>query len=197
MPERFHSLGARPFAAPAPVFLVGSYGADRRPDIMPAAWAGIVASQPPCLGVSLTGARLTHANITGRRAFTVGIPPAALVAEVDFAGLHSGRDTDKFAELGLTPVPAEHVDAPFVAECPAVLELRLVRTVELGSHTLFIGEIMDVKVHERCLNARGLPDMALLDPLLYIPLSREYWTVGAFAAKAFSVGHSKGAKALL
>lgn len=193
----FQSLGARAFAVPTPVFLVGSYDRQGRANIMTAAWSGICASHPPCLGVCLTKARWTHAAIAERHAFTVSIPGREMAPQTDFAGLTSGRDEDKFAALGLTARAAEHVDAPYVAECPVVLELRLLHTLELGSHTQYIGEIMDVKIQTRCLDPNGFPDMRRLDPLLYIPLSREYWSVGEVVARAFSVGRSVDRKAVV
>lgn len=186
------SLGARPFAVPAPVFLVGSYDADGKPNIMTASWGGLCASQPPCLAVSLSKARWSFAALEERRAFTVSIPSTTMAAHADYAGITSGRNENKFAALGLTPVPAEHVDAPYVGECPVTIELRVVHTLELGSHQQFVGEIMDVKIHQSCLDSQGNPRMDALDPLLFAPLIREYWSVGRMVAKAFSVGRSAG-----
>lgn len=193
----FQSLGACTFAIPAPVFLVGSYDAEGKANIMTAAWGGICASQPPCLAVSIARARWSHAAIQARNAFTVSIPSRALVAQADFAGIYSGRSEDKFAALNLTPKTAEHVDAPYVAECPVVIELRLAHTFELGSHTQFVGEIMDVKVHKDCLDAQNIPLPDRIDPLLYVPLTRQYWSMGELVARAFSVGRSVDKHALV
>lgn len=186
----FQSLGAYPFAVPTPVFLVGTYDVAGKANIMTAAWGGICASQPPCLAVSITKARWTHAALHKRKAFTVSIPSKHLVAQADFAGMHSGSSEDKFAALNLTPAAAEHVDAPYVQECPVVIELRLIHSIELGSHTQCIGEIMDVKLHHHCLDATRTPLLEQIDPLLYAPLSRQYWSIGQMVARAFSVGHS-------
>ncbi|MDD6180510.1 MAG: flavin reductase family protein [Desulfovibrionaceae bacterium] len=186
----FHSLGARAFSVPAPVFLIGTYDISGKPNIMTAAWGGVAASQPPSIAVSIQRSRATYAGILRRQAFTVNIPSADMAAQADFAGLASGRRVDKFGALGLTPRPAEHVDAPIVEECNAVIELKLTHTLELGSHVQFIGEVMDVKLKPHCLDAQGLPRLDALNPLLFVPLSREYWTVGEMTAKAFSVGRS-------
>ena len=97
----------------------------------------------------------------------------------------------------LTPVPAEHVDAPGIAECPVIVELTLSHTLELGSHTQFIGEIMDVKVDSACMREDGLPDPALIDPLLFAPLVQEYWAISQFEARAFSAGHALTHSAVL
>lgn len=185
----FRSLGAKPFAVPTPVFLVGVYDKEGFPNLMTAAWGGVCASQPPIISVSVRKARWTHTAILERGGFTVSIPSRTQVAQADFAGMHSGRDTDKFASLNFTPTAAEHVDAPYAAECPAVLELSLVKHCELGSHTQFLGEIMDVKVREDCLREDGKPDPARMDPLMYIPIIGEYWGIGGFEARAYSAGH--------
>ncbi len=191
------SLGARTFVLPAPVFLVGVYDRNGRANIMPASSGGLCASQPPSLAVSVRKTRWTHAAVLERGAFTVSLPSCALAARVDYAGLHSGAEVDKFAALGLTPVAAEHVDAPYVAECPAVVELSLLHSTALGSHTLFIGEIMDVKVDTACLRDDGLPDPDVLDPLVFVPLLKEYRSLGGFVSRAYSTGHTVGAAVVL
>lgn len=185
-----HSLGARPFVLPTPVLLVGTYDATGRPNVMAAAWGGICASQPPSLAVSIAKARWTHRAVLARKAFTVSIPSCDMAAQADFTGITSGRNEDKFAALGLTPQAGEHVDAPFVAECPVVIELRLSHTLELGSHTQFVGEIMDVKAREDCLDENGYPSMGKVNPLMFAPLAREYWSPGQLVARAFAVGRS-------
>ncbi|MBS5048387.1 MAG: flavin reductase family protein [Desulfovibrionaceae bacterium] len=182
------SLGSLPFCLPAPVWLVGTYDAEGRPNVMTAVAGGLCSTQPPCLGVSLRRGGWTHASLPGRAAFTVAVPSRSLAARVDFAGLMSGRNADKFAAAGLTPVAGEHVDAPYVAECPVVLELALRHTLELGSHTLYVGEIMDVKVEESCLRPDGLPDPARIDALCFAPLTHEYYATGDFVARAYAVG---------
>ena len=182
------SLGSLPFCLPAPVWLVGTYDAEGRPNVMTAVAGGLCSTQPHCLGVSLRRGGWTHASLPGRAAFTVAVPSRSLAARVDFAGLMSGRNADKFAAAGLTPVAGEHVDAPYVAECPVVLELALRHTLELGSHTLYVGEIMDVKVEESCLRPDGLPDPARIDALCFAPLTHEYYATGDFVARAYAVG---------
>ncbi|PWM66523.1 MAG: flavoredoxin [Desulfovibrionaceae bacterium] len=182
------SLGSLPFCLPAPVWLVGTYDAEGRPNVMTAVAGGLCSTQPPCLGVSLRRGGWTHASLPGRAAFTVAVPSRSLAARVDFAGLMSGRNADKFAAAGLTPVAGEHVDAPYAAECPVVLELALRHTLELGSHTLYVGEIMDVKVEESCLRPDGLPDPARIDALCFAPLTHEYYATGDFVARAYAVG---------
>ncbi|MDR2050932.1 MAG: flavin reductase family protein [Deltaproteobacteria bacterium] len=182
------SLGPQTLVYPLPVYLVGSYAENDRPNIMTAAWGGICCSEPPCLAVSVRKSRLTYAAVQARKAFTISVPPARLTAEADFAGLASGRDCDKFARLKLTPVRSELVDAPYVGECPLVLELALLHSLDLGSHVQFVGEIKDVKVEENCLDPAGKPDAAALDPLIYDGGGRQYFRYGEIAGKAFSTG---------
>ena len=182
------SLGPQAFLSSVPVMLVGTYDAEGRPNIMAAALGGLSCSQPPCLSISVRRSSWTYRALLERRAFTVSLPTSTQAGVADFAWLVSGRSEDKFAALGLTAVAGEHVDAPYVAECPVVLELLLRHTLELGSHTQFVGEIMDVKVDKASLSPDGLPDPAKLSALHYAPLTNEYYASGDFVARAFAVG---------
>ena len=182
------SLGARTLAYPTPTWVVGTYDSDGKPNAMTAAWAGICCSRPPCVAVALRAATYSHGNIKAREAFTVSIASETHVREADYFGIASGRDTDKFAATGLTPVQSELVDAPFVEEFPLVLECRLLQTVEIGLHTQFVGEIVDVKADEDVLDARGVPLMERVKPILFAPETRTYYGVGAPLGKAFSIG---------
>jgi flavin reductase (DIM6/NTAB) family NADH-FMN oxidoreductase RutF len=185
-----HSMGAKTLILPTPAWLVGTYDADGRPNVMTAAWGGICCSRPPCLAVSLRKATYTHGNLVARQAFTVSVPSEALMREADFCGIsaYSGRNTDKFAVTGLTAVRSELVDAPYVQECPLVVECRLVHTFELGLHTQFVGEIVDVKADADVLDERGLPDIARVRPLVFSPESQTYHSVGEYLGRAFSIG---------
>jgi flavin reductase (DIM6/NTAB) family NADH-FMN oxidoreductase RutF len=188
------SLGSRTFALPAPVWVVGTYDADGKPNVMTAAWGGICCSKPSCVYVSLRQATYSYKNIMARQAYTVSIPSEDYVEQADYFGMVSGRDTDKFADTGLTPIRADHVDAPYVGEFPVVLECKLVQAVELGLHTQFVGEILDVKADEGVLNEKGLPDIQQVRPLVFTPEVRTYHTIGHETAKAFSAGRAiKGA----
>ncbi len=182
------SLGAKPLVYPAPAFVVGSYNEDGTANMMTAAWAGICCSKPPCVAVSLRAATLSHGNITARRAFTLNVPSERFVREVDHVGLVSGRDEDKFAATGLTPVAGELVDAPYVDEFPLVLECRVLHVHELGLHTQFVGEVMDIKADESVLDQKGKPDPEKLRPIIFSPSVRLYHGIGELLGKAFSIG---------
>ena len=182
------SLGARTLLFPAPVLLIGTYDQQGKPNLMNAAWGGICCSQPPCIAVSLRKATYTYAALNERQAFTVSIPAQAQMREADYLGIVSGRDTDKFATAGLTPVKSELVDAPYAAQFPFVLECRLLHTLEIGLHTQFVGEILDVKADQEVLAADGLPDILKLQPLVFDTAHRGYHGVGPCLGQAFSVG---------
>ena len=182
------SIGARTIVYPTPVLIVGTYDREGKPNTMAAAWGGICCSRPPCVAVSLRKATYSYGNIVERQAFTISIPSEAYVKEADYFGLASGRNEAKFAVAGLTPVQSELVDAPYVGEFALVLECKVLHTVEIGLHTEFIGEIMDVKVDESVLDERGAPDIVKIKPLLYAPGNRAYYGIGEFLAQAFSIG---------
>jgi len=182
------SLGAQTFLFPAPVLMVGSYDQADKPNLMNAAWGGICCSEPPCVTVSLRKARHSYDSILARKAFTIGIANEAYMAEADYVGIASGQNIDKFAVAGLTPVRSDLVDAPYAAEFPVVLECCLLHTLEIGVHTQFIGEIVDVKADQNILSDDGLPDILKIQPLVYDTAHNGYHAVGPLLGKAFSVG---------
>lgn len=173
------SLGAKTFAQPCPVWVIGSYDAAGKPNVMTASWAAICCSQPPMVTVSLRKATYTYGNIMASKAFTVNVPSEAFVKEAAYFGSVSGRDVDKFKESGLTPVKSSLVNAPYIKEFPLVIECKLARTVELGLHTMFIGEIVDVKAAESVLGANGAPDVAKLKPFIFAPGNSGFFGLGA------------------
>ncbi|MDR1079998.1 MAG: flavin reductase family protein [Deltaproteobacteria bacterium] len=179
------SHGPKTLAFPLPAWLVGTYDENEQPNIMTAAWGGILSSDPPTIGVSVRPSRATFDGITRHKAFTVSFPSAALAVETDYAGIVSGRHHDKFGEASLTPARAALVNAPYVDECPAVAECRLIKTLELGSHVLFAGQILDVKAEEG-LDEDGVLDLLKVNPLVFSPSG--YYRVGEFLGKPFSIG---------
>jgi flavin reductase (DIM6/NTAB) family NADH-FMN oxidoreductase RutF len=182
------SIGAKTIIYPTPVFIVGSYDKSGNPNAMTAAWGGICCSSPPCVAVSLRKATCTYANIMEQRGFTVSIPSVDFVEEVDYFGLVSGREVNKFAAVGLTPVKSDLVNAPYVKEFPFALECRLLHTFELGLHTQFVGEILDIKAEESMLAENGLLDIGKVKPIAYAPGDQAYFDIGRLLGKAFSIG---------
>ncbi len=166
------SLGAKTIAPPAPAWLICTYDAEGKPNMMTASWVGMACSTPPCVTISLREATYTFGNIKEHEAYTVNIPSDKFAAATAYAGVVSGRDTDKFADTGLTAVKSELVDAPYIKECELVIECRLIKTVELGLHTMFIGEIIDVKADEEILGENGSPDPEKHQPFI--------WSIGGY-----------------
>ncbi len=182
------SIGAKTIIYPTPVLVVGTYDHAGKPNVMTAAWAGICCSVPPCVGVSLRKVTCSYGNIMERQAFTVNVPSESYAREADYFGIVSGKDEDKLSKAGLTPVRSEVVDAPYIKEFPLVLECRLLQAVEIGLHTQFIGEVMDVKVEEEMMGKDDLPDIEKVKPMIFAPDGRKYYAVGRLIGKAFSIG---------
>ena len=182
------SLGPQAFLYPLPAVLVATYDAQGKPNVMTAAWAGIAASEPLSLAVSIRPLRWTHDAILQRKAFTVGIPTEGMAVETDFVGIVSGRRADKTARAGFDMPRSEKVDAPYVAQCPVILECSLTQSIDLGSHTMMIGAIVDVKADPASLNKDGVPDPALFKPLLFDSATHAYYGMGKHVGEAFSIG---------
>ncbi len=186
------SLGAKTLLYPTPVLVVGTYDENGRANAMTAAWGGVASSRPPCVSVSLRAATASHGAIMARRAFTISIPGESDAAAADFFGIVSGRDHDKFAESGLTPVRSDLVDAPYVGEFPLVLECRVVEVHELGLHTQFIGEVLDAKIDESMLTGDGHVDVERLRPILFAMNPGTYYGIGELVGKAYTIGKEVG-----
>lgn len=182
------SLGPQPLLYPEPVLLVATYDEQGQPNVMTAAWGGICNSEPVSLMIGVRPSRHTHRAVMSRKAFTVGIATEEMAAAADYVGIVSGRRQNKFMAAGYTAVRSDKVDAPYIAECPVILECALTYTLELGTHTLMVGQIMDVKADEDCLNADGVPDFNKFRPLIFDSGTRRYYGMGNFVADAFSVG---------
>ena len=136
-----NSLGAQTFLYPAPAWVVATYDQAGKANAMTVAWAGLCCSEPPAVAISLRKTTYTYQNIIQRQCFTVNVPSEAFIKEIDFMGMVSGRNIDKFSLTGLTAVKSELVDAPYIKEFPLSLECKLNQTIEIGLHTQFIGEI--------------------------------------------------------
>jgi flavin reductase (DIM6/NTAB) family NADH-FMN oxidoreductase RutF len=182
------SLGSQTMAYPLPVWVIGSYDLEGKANAATVAWGGICCSKPACVAISLRESRYTHSNIVEQGAFTVNVPSAEFAAEADYFGTVSGRDQDKFQATGLTAVRSELVNAPIIDEFPLVLECKLLFQHELGSHTQFVGEIIDIKVEPDLLGKEGKPDIKAIDPVIYSTKSQKYYRVGDLIGRAYSIG---------
>jgi len=182
------SIGAKTIIYPAPVLIVGTYDQNDKANVMTVAWGGICCSEPPCVAISLRKATYSYGNIVEREAFTLNIPSENYVKEADYFGIVSGKKEDKFSATGLTPVRSDIVDAPYIAEFPFSLECKLLHTLEIGLHTQFVGEILDIKADESVLDEKGTTDIKKVRPFLYAMGNRAYFSVGERLGKAFSIG---------
>ena len=173
------SLGAQSILYPTPVLVIGTYDAEGRPNMMTASWGGVCCSRPPCITVSLRAATYSHGSIAARGAFSVNVPSEDHWREADHVGIVSGRTVDKFATTGLTPVRSDSVDAPYVREFPMAVMCRLTHTHELGLHTQYVGEVVDVLVDEDIIDDRGNVDIEKLRPIVFSPGATVYHAIGA------------------
>jgi flavin reductase (DIM6/NTAB) family NADH-FMN oxidoreductase RutF len=160
---------------PTPTVLVSVAGGERG-NFLTIAWAGVACSSPPMISVAVRPSRYSHELLDVERSFVVNIPDAGRLAEVDLAGVWSGRDHDKFAELGFTALPASKVSAPLIAECPINVECVVRHQLALGAHDLYIGEVVAVHYDEELLDSRGRLRIRDLHPIAYV--EGEYWSLG-------------------
>jgi flavin reductase (DIM6/NTAB) family NADH-FMN oxidoreductase RutF len=136
----------------------------------------MVNSTPPMIGIAVRMSRHSYPLLCAAREFVVNIPRAAAVAQVDVAGVLSGDELNKFDEIGFTAIPASQVGAPLIAECPINLECVVRHQLALGTHELFIGEIVASHFDEEVLDGRGhfLPSAEIGIALHGF----EYWSLG-------------------
>ena len=160
---------------PLPTVLV-SCGSGTEANIITLAWAGTLCSDPPLIGVGVRPTRHSHRLIRTLGEFVVNLPTADQVSAVDYCGMVSGRDEDKWAACGFTPVPSSEVSVPLIAECPVNLECQLQRVLSLGTHDLFIGEIVAVQLDADILDEDGRLDTGKVDPFAYV--NGEYRRIG-------------------
>ena len=182
------SIGVDTLAYPNPVWCVGSYDTEGEPNVMTIAWGGICCSKPAAVTISLRKATYTYGCIMERGAYTISVPSEKYVAEADYFGIVSGRNTDKFKATGLTPVRSGKVDAPYVDEFPLIIECNVIHIHEIGLHTQFIGEIADIKADKHILNTKGLPRMDKVAPFVMGSGIREYWSLGEIIGRVFDIG---------
>jgi flavin reductase (DIM6/NTAB) family NADH-FMN oxidoreductase RutF len=170
-----------------PVLIIGSYDEKRIPNIATVSWGGICCSEPPCIAISLRKQRHTYNNIIKNNCFTVNIPSDKYIRESDYVGIISGKNENKFESTGLTPVDSGIIDAPYIDEFPLSLLCKVTKSLDLGSHTQFIGEIMDILADENIMNENDLPDIAKSAPFIYDTFSRNYFKIGEKLIPAYTI----------
>ena len=140
--------------APVPPALV-TCGSMEKPNVLTVAWTGILCSDPPKTYVSVRPTRYSYGLIKESGEFVINVPTVSLARAVDTCGVYSGKDKNKFELCSLTPEKGFQVAAPTIAESPLSLECRVTDTVDLGSHTMFIADILCVDVDETLVDESG------------------------------------------
>ncbi len=143
---------------PLPAILV-SCGRGDEANLMTAAWTGTVCTNPPMLYISVRPERHSHAIISREMEFTVNLTTADMARATDFCGVRSGRDTDKWAATGLTQVPGVACACPAVGESPLSIECRVKTVMRLGSHDMFLADVINVMADERWIDTEGRFDL--------------------------------------
>ncbi|MEI8354915.1 MAG: flavin reductase family protein [Deltaproteobacteria bacterium] len=162
---------------PTPTAMISCAGVNTGPNIITIAWIGVVCSEPTILSVSIRPGRHSYSQISETGEFVVNIPTENQLAALDFCGVASGRNVDKFKELGLTAVQGSKVSAPLIKECPVNLECKVIDIRKLGTHDMFLGEVVAVHLDEEVMNDKGGIDISRLKPIAYCPQASEYWSL--------------------
>lgn len=163
------------FLIPLPAVMISCQRGDERPNILTASWVGICCSEPPMISLAIRKSRYSHAIIEESREFVVNLTTENLFKVTDYCGVVSGRDVDKFKETKLTPIRGAKIKAPLIKECPINLECEVRNVIELGSHDLFIAEIVALHADSDYLDENDRPDMNKYKPLVYCTKIQEYW----------------------
>ena len=161
---------------PVPAVLIGCRDKEGRDNLMTAAWAGTICSDPVMVSVSIRGERYSHHIIEKTGEFTISLTNRQLARATDFCGVRSGRNTDKFAEMKLTPLESTMISAPGVAQSPVVLECKVKEILRLGSHDMFIAEVVNVSVDGQYLDDNGKLELERADLIAYS--HGEYFALG-------------------
>ena len=160
---------------PCPVVLVTCLDNEGNPNIITLAWVGTVCSEPPIIAVGIRPTRYSHGLIKSNKEFVVNIPTTKILRESDYCGVSSGKNVEKFSETKLTKQKAENVKSPLIKECPVNIECKLKEVIPLGTHDLFLGEIVQVHVDNEILDEKGNIDFKKADPFVFN--QGEYWSI--------------------
>lgn len=161
--------------APVPPVLV-TCGTQENPNIMTAAWTGIVCTRPPMTYISVRPSRHSYSIIKESGEFAINLPTTALVRAVDFCGVRSGKDLDKFAACGLHLMQPEHGTVPVLAESPVSLVCKVTQILPLGSHDMFLAEIVETLADARYVDSKGKLNLQQSGLLAYA--HGEYFALG-------------------
>ncbi len=182
--------------APLPAVLV-SCGDMEQSNIITVAWVGIVCSQPTRVYVSIRPERFSHHIIKERGEYVINLTSERLLPACDYCGIRSGRDMDKFAEMKLTKQKGSFVDAPMIVESPVNLECKVFDVISLGSHDMFLADVVAVHAEESIVDQNGKIDFALAKLVNYqhgdyYRSGRQLGRFGFAAQRKFVAKHGKG-----
>ena len=178
---------------PIPAVMVSCQREGEKPNIITVAWAGNVCSSPAMLSISVRKERYSYDILKETGEFVVNLTNRKLAYATDWCGVRSGKDYDKFKEMHLTPLESRFVSAPGIAESPVNIECKVRNVLELGSHDMFVAEVMGVTVDEKLLDNKGKFDLRAADLISYS--HGEYFTLGEKIGKfGYSVVKKKTSK---
>lgn len=178
---------------PIPAVMVSCQREGEKPNIITVAWAGNVCSSPAMLSISVRKERYSYDILKETGEFVVNLTNRKLAYATDWCGVRSGKDYDKFKEMHLTPLESRFVSAPGIAESPVNIECKVRNVLELGSHDMFVAEVMGVTVDEKLLDNKGKFDLRAADLIAYS--HGEYFTLGEKIGKfGYSVVKKKTSK---
>lgn len=140
---------------PVPAVMVSVTDKEGKSNIITVAWAGTVCTNPPMVSISVRPSRYSYQILEETGEFVINLTNESLVKACDYCGVVSGRDVDKFAKTGLTPIPMEHVHAMGIDESPVNMECKITEKRKLGSHTMFIAEVVGVTVDDQYMDETG------------------------------------------
>ncbi len=178
---------------PIPAVMVSCQRQGEKPNIITVAWAGNVCSSPAMLSISVRKDRFSHSIIKETGEFVVNLTNAELARATDWCGVRSGRDFDKFKEMNLTPQKSQKISATGIEESPVNIECRVKEVLELGSHDMFVAEVLCVTVDDRYMDEKGRFDLKKADLVAYS--HGEYFSLGKKLGKfGYSVAKKKKRK---
>ena len=140
---------------PLPAVMVSCQCENEKPNIITVAWAGTICTNPPMVSISVRPERYSYHMIKESGEFVINLTTKDLVFATDYCGVRSGKDVDKFKEMHLTPQPSQHISAPGIAESPVNIECKVREIKELGSHHMFIADVVGVSIDDAYLNEKG------------------------------------------
>ena len=152
---------------PVPVVLITCRNLEGKENIFTVAWIGTVCSKPPMLSISIRPERLSYDYIKETMEFTVNIPNRKLTKTTDFCGVRSGRQINKIEEMNLTMVKGSEIETSFIEECPISIECKVKEIIKLGSHDMFIAEVLCSHINEDLFNEKDKIDLTKADLIAY------------------------------